>query len=83
MSTLIFNLPIKLGNDRINAGIYEHHQGGELYYSVSIPAIKEDKHYYMFIEPYGDVYFSFDNNTPKELLIYEHVISKAIFNYYY
>ena len=83
MSDYLFRMTIKLGNDAIQAGVMEHRQAYELYYSIVIPGICDDKHYYLFLEPYGDVHFIFDKEAPSELRKYEGTISKAIFNYHY
>lgn len=83
MSQLIFTLPVQLGRDKVPLGIVECFDGYETYYKATIPALGKDKAHTLRIEPYGDVYFLFDKDAPKELLRYEGIISKAIFNYHY
>lgn len=83
MSQLIFTMPIQLGNDKVSLSIEECFDGFETFYQALIPAIGCDKTYTLRIEPFGDVYFKFDGNTPSELRDYEYPISAAIFNYHY
>lgn len=76
-------MPIQLGNEIVIASIHECSTQYEIYFELSIPAIREDKTYPMYIEPYGDVYFYFHRSTPKEIKGYEAHISQLIFNHYH